>query len=308
MFSLFAFTKERIVSIYSTPKGAEVWSGNVLLGRTPCQISEKQINKKLVFRMHGYAPRTVWYKEKVNSFNVQLIPNQTVDILSPEIENTTRTSSNSNSQMTRKSKEQLISSNDLAEICIAQSELKMTPKEIYKKYNSAVFMIYTSDGDAMAQGSGFFVSSTGIGISNYHVFKGTYKGLEVIKLVNGKVFQIKEVLGYSEKFDYIVFRVNGNSENFNYIPITKRGYEIGDEVVAIGSPKGMENTLSNGLISQNHDDFYIQISVPIDHGSSGGALINEYGEAIGITSGGIDDSGANLNFARDIRAILSKTF
>lgn len=66
----------------------------------------------------------------------------------------------------------------------------------------------------------------------------------------------------------------------------------------------MENTLSNGLISQSHENYYIQISVPIDHGSSGGALINSYGEVIGITSGGRDDSGANLNFARDIRAIF----
>ena len=50
----------------------------------------------------------------------------------------------------------------------------------------------------------------------------------------------------------------------------------------------------------------IQISVPIDHGSSGGALINEYGEVIGITSGGFDDSGANLNFAVNINVVKSR--
>ena len=54
--------------------------------------------------------------------------------------------------------------------------------------------------------------------------------------------------------------------------------------------------------------YFIQISVPIDHGSSGGALINCYGEVIGITSGGRDDSGANLNFARDIRAIFTSNY
>lgn len=62
----------------------------------------------------------------------------------------------------------------------------------------------------------------------------------------------------------------------------------------------MENTFSSGEVSQIRDGHYIQISCPIDHGSSGGALINAYGEVIGITTAGRDDSGANLNFAKDI--------
>ena len=167
-------------------------------------------------------------------------------------------------------------------------------------------MIYTNDGSSTAQGSGFFITSSGIAVSNYHVFKGSLKGKETIKLSNGKTYKVKDVLAYSEKYDYILFKVEGS--NFNYIPVTKRGYEIGDEVYAIGSPKGLENTLSNGLISQSHTGYFIQISVPIDHGSSGGALINCYGEVIGITSGGRDDSGANLNFARDIRAIFTSNY
>ena len=182
----------------------------------------------------------------------------------------------------------------------------MKAKDIFKKYKSAVFMIYTSDNVSISQGSGFFVSSDGIGISNYHVFKGTFKGQEVIKTSNGSTYKVQEVLAYSEQYDYIVFKVQGNG--FNYIPVTKRGYEVGDEVYAIGSPRGLENTISNGLISQKRNDYIIQISVPIDHGSSGGALINSFGEVIGITSGGRDDSGASLNFARDIRAIFNTTY
>ena len=57
-------------------------------------------------------------------------------------------------------------------------------------------------------------------------------------------------------------------------------------------------------ISQIRENNFIQISCPIDHGSSGGALINKYGEVIGITTGGRDDSGANLNFAKDICVIF----
>ena len=78
---------------------------------------------------------------------------------------------------------------------------------------------------------------------------------------------------------------------------------VGDKAYAIGSPRGLDNTLSDGMISQIRENDYLQISVPIDHGSSGGALLNEYGEVIGITSGGLDDSGANLNYAISIDVV-----
>ena len=203
-------------------------------------------------------------------------------------------------------REQLVEPSILSKIVKSNSKQELSPKEIYKKYNNAVFLIYTSDGDQIAQGSGFVVSSDGIAVSNYHVFKGTYKGLEVIKLPNGETHKIKEVYGFSEKFDYIVFQLDGSS--FDYIPVHIGDIEIGDEVYAIGSPRGLVNTISNGLISQRHNDFIYQISVPIDHGSSGGALINKCGEAIGITSGGIDSSTANLNFAYDIKAFFSTPY
>ncbi len=202
--------------------------------------------------------------------------------------------------------EKLVEPGVLSKIVKSNSKVKLDPKDIYKRRTNAVFMIFTSDGEQAAQGSGFFISKDGIAISNYHVFKDTYKGLEVIKTVDGNKYKIKEVLGYSEKYDYIVFQIDGDS--FDYIPVSTHGIEIGDEVYAIGSPMGFENTISSGLISQKHRDFLYQISVPIDHGSSGGALINKYGEAIGITTGDIDVSTANLNFALDIKVIFNEKF
>ena len=89
----------------------------------------------------------------------------------------------------------------------------------------------------------------------------------------------------------------------NYIPVSNRQSKVGEKVFTIGSPRGLENTFSSGEISQLRGNNIIQINAPIDHGSSGGVLINEYGEAIGITSSGYDDSGANLNFALDIKAV-----
>ncbi len=184
-----------------------------------------------------------------------------------------------------------------------RSDVKLGGAEIFERYGSAVFMVYTSDGRNGFQGSGFFIDNNGLAVSNYHVFKGTAIGMEQIKLPNSNtVYNVKEVIHKSSNEDFILFRVN--CKNTNYIPIAKSKPKIGERVYAIGSPKELENTISSGEISQWRDDNLIQTSVSIDHGSSGGALINEYGEVVGITSGTLDvSSSANLNYAWSIEAV-----
>ena len=175
--------------------------------------------------------------------------------------------------------------------------------EIFKRYNSAVFMVFTSDGLNNYQGSGFFIDSEGLAVSNYHVFKGTNIGGENIKLAgNDNLYKVSEVIQSSEQGDFILFRVNCSKTNF--IPIAGKKPSVGEKVFAIGSPRGLENTFSSGEVSQWRDNNLMQISALIDHGSSGGALINEYGQVVGITSGSFyDGSQANLNYAWSIDVI-----
>lgn len=190
---------------------------------------------------------------------------------------------------------------------ISSSTVTLTGQEIFKKCNSAVFMVFTSTGYQGFQGSGFFISPDGLAVSNYHVFKGTGIGWETIKLSDGKEYKLEKVLFKDEANDVIIFTIkNPAGSKFNYIPLSSRVPQVGDKAYAIGSPRGLENTFSSGEISQFRNGNLIQISVPIDHGSSGGALINEYGEAIGITSAGLDDSGANLNFAVNINVVRQR--
>lgn len=184
-------------------------------------------------------------------------------------------------------------------------EKTYTGEELFSRYESAVFMIYTSDGLNMYQGSGFFISPNGIAVSNYHVFKGTTIGAEEIHLSNGEIYKVKEVYANSNEDDYIIFKVDVGENKTNYLPMSSRKPRVGEKICTIGSPRGLENTFSSGEISQLRGKNYIQINAPIDHGSSGGALINSYGEVIGITSGGYDDSGANLNYAISISVISS---
>ncbi len=182
---------------------------------------------------------------------------------------------------------------------------KLDGSKIFAKYNTAVFMVFTSDGYNGYQGSGFFINSDGLAVSNYHVFQGTNIGTEQIKLANSdEIYKVIEVIHSDADEDFILFRVGVS--NTNFIPIAKYKPQVGEKVYAIGSPRGLENTFSSGEVSQWRDKNLMQISALIDHGSSGGALINEYGEVVGITSGSFaDGSQANLNYAWSIDAVKS---
>lgn len=180
---------------------------------------------------------------------------------------------------------------------------KLEGSKIFAKHNKAVFMVFTSDGYNVYQGSGFFINKDGLAVSNYHVFKGTGIGEEGIKLSgSNQIYKVAEIIKRSEEEDFILFRVN--ISNTDFIPVAKYKPNVGEKVYAIGSPRGLENTFSSGEVSQWRDKNLMQISALIDHGSSGGALINEYGEVVGITSGSFaDGSQANLNYAWSIDVI-----
>ena len=177
--------------------------------------------------------------------------------------------------------------------------------EIFRRFSSAVFMVFTSNDIEGHQGSGFFIDDNGLGVSNYHVFKNTTIGQEQIKLVGSDIaYKVSEVIAKDEDHDFIVFRVNCNKNN--YLKIARDKPEVGEKVFAIGSPRGLENTFSSGEISQWRTNEVIQTNVQIDHGSSGGPLINQYGQVVGITSGTFfDGSQANLNYAWSIDVIKS---
>lgn len=184
-----------------------------------------------------------------------------------------------------------------------RSAERLDGSQVFDRYADAVFMVFTSDGTKGYQGSGFFINNNGLAVSNYHVFKGTGVGMEKIKLLgDDELYSVTEVIKKSEEEDFILFQVN--CSNTNYIPVASEKPKVGEKVFAIGSPRGLENTFSSGEVSQWRADNLMQISALIDHGSSGGALINEYGEVVGITSGSfVDGSQANLNYAWSIEVV-----
>lgn len=177
-------------------------------------------------------------------------------------------------------------------------------KDLIKDREKAVFKILTYDRNnkPLASGSGFFLSANGIAISNVHVFKDAYSAK--VKLLDGKELNVQYIIDFDESFDLIKFKIDGT--NFPFLTPFNGKIEKGENVFTIGSPLGLESTVSTGIIS-NVREFegygrVIQITAPISHGSSGGTVFNEDGNLIGVTTFGIAE-GQNLNFAVDIKKI-----
>ncbi len=181
---------------------------------------------------------------------------------------------------------------------------EMTAGEVYEKCSSSVFLIQTFDayGTAIALGSGFFIDSNGIAVTNYHVLEDALTATAT--LTNGKEYDVSGVLYFDADEDYAVIKINGSG--FSPLPVgDSSSLKGGEKVFAIGNPRGLTNTISDGIVSNPKSDFYdmIQITAPISPGSSGGALINSKGEVIGITQGTIIDS-QNLNLAVPINSVI----
>lgn len=181
----------------------------------------------------------------------------------------------------------------------------LSPAQIAEKVGKAVVHIETfdADGQPYATGSGFIVDASGKVVTNYHVIQGAYSAN--VKLLDGRVFPVVSVLGNDYGRDVAVLKINGSGLPTVALGNSSRVVQ-GEEILTLGSPIGLENTLSDGLVSNKNrvlDGYaYIQISAPISPGSSGGVLLNYYGEVIGVTSAGFE-GGQNLNLAIPINEV-----
>jgi S1-C subfamily serine protease len=119
-------------------------------------------------------------------------------------------------------------------------------------------------------GSGFFVSSNGDVLTNFHVVEGMNSIF--VKNHDKKVYPA-EVKAFDKEKDMAVLSTNLPKKSFSVLPLAKKTPKIGTAVLAIGAPEGLEQSVSDGLVSRlrkfgNVD--YLQISCPISRGSSGG--------------------------------------
>lgn len=182
---------------------------------------------------------------------------------------------------------------------------RMLEYEELAQLASSVVMItvYDDKKKPLGTGSGVLINSQGYILTNFHVVRGG--SMYAVRLEEDEQIQYtSELVKYHPPNDMALLRIE--PVNRNPIPVYSGEKLIrGQKVVAIGSPLGLFNTVSDGIIAgfrSLNNLSMIQFTAPTSHGSSGGALLNRYGQLVGIVTAGFDD-GQNLNLAVDYETV-----
>ena len=183
-------------------------------------------------------------------------------------------------------------------LCVVTVATAQTPQQIAQKaFRSTVLLVMEdANGQPLSLGSGFFVGKGQIA-TNLHVVEGAARGYA--KLVGQKrKFNIEGYTAIDERRDLIILKVTAFGSQLISLGNSDLA-QVGETVYAMGNPRGLEGTFSDGIISSIRpvgNDKLIQITAPLSPGSSGGPVLNRRGEVIGVSVLTIRD-GQNLNFA-----------
>lgn len=173
-----------------------------------------------------------------------------------------------------------------------------TAQEIARQaFGSTVLLVMEdANGQPLSLGSGFFVRDGEVA-TNLHVVQGASKGYA--KIVGQKAkFDIEGITAVDPKRDLVVLKLSGAGALTLSLGISN-DLQVGETVYAVGNPQGLEGTFSQGIVSSIRKlgaDKLLQITAPISPGSSGGPVLNNNGEVIGVSVATFR-GGQNLNFA-----------
>jgi len=212
--------------------------------------------------------------------------------------------------------------------------LQMTSEQIaaaqeltrkFKPHQKSTAAIPNSTNNLSASGTGFFISGDGYLISNNHVVEGASQ----VRLVTSAGFISAKVVKVDAANDLALLKITNeegrmkNAETFKPLPIAaSRGVKLGGTVATVGFPniglQGFAPKLAKGEIASlsgaGDDARYFQISVPVQPGNSGGALVDERGNVVGVVSAKLNASAAlalsgtlpeNVNYAVKSSYLLS---
>jgi len=155
--------------------------------------------------------------------------------------------------------------------------------DVAKKAEQSVFTVSTST----ALGSAFVVSSPGDHadlLTNYHVVEDDYReGVRSVRVRKGSTTMAGQIIDVAQADDLAVIRVHRNLPALQFA--THRA-QPGDSVLAMGSPNGLSGTVTSGIVSSYRRleaTDYLQFSAPISPGNSGGPVLDETGQVLGVT-------------------------
>ena len=186
-------------------------------------------------------------------------------------------------------------------VCTAPAGEKLSIQDLYEKVNPSTVLVVADKGEQASIGTGVIMTADGYIITNAHVISG---GKDCwIALDTGYTYDAK-LVGYSEERDLAVLKAVDAAD----LPAASFGdsdlCRVGDTVYAIGNPLGVElrGTLTDGIISAINRDVQVdgrvmtllQTTAALNNGNSGGPLINEYGQVVGINTLKMSGNGSEM--------------
>jgi serine protease Do len=184
-------------------------------------------------------------------------------------------------------------------------------QDLVKQIGEAVVQVRTPGG----LGSGFFINPDGYLITNFHVIEGeTEISVEVYHQHNGQLdretYKQVKIIAINKFHDLALLKIEDkNAPRFKSVTLGSSDVlSVGDAVFAIGSPMGLERTVTSGILStktrQIEGELYLQTTAQINPGNSGGPLFNLAGEVVGVTNMKIT-FGEGLGFAIPVELVKS---
>jgi len=178
---------------------------------------------------------------------------------------------------------------------------------IYQKAAASVGLVIALDkqNQPLQLGSGFLIDSEGTFATNYHVIAGA-QAIQVKFQDSDDLIAVQGIFSTDSDKDLAILKVSISGKQ--PLPFSPSRPIVGERVVAIGNPLGLESSVSEGIVSgirRVSEDFELyQITAPLSPGNSGGPVLNSTGNVIGIATSTLE-SGQNLNFAVPIVQLLN---
>ena len=190
----------------------------------------------------------------------------------------------------------------------AKTPVANTANRVYTKANPAVVTIRGNS----ASGSGFIISADGYVITNAHVIKGQ-PAVVTLMMADGKTEVPADLVGFGKDgLDLALLKINRRGQKFPTVALsTMTSVRVGDNAYAIGTPldEVFQNTFTTGIVSALRDGGNsIQHSAAINKGNSGGPLLNDSGEVIGVNTLIFGRATGNVGLSSAISVDLLRQF
>jgi S1-C subfamily serine protease len=175
-------------------------------------------------------------------------------------------------------------------------QVPLSTAQIVKRISPSVVVIQGDTDSGTVLGSGFIISSDGKIVTNLHVIRDLKTA--TVQLMNGSTLGSLSVLAIDDHHDLAIVQASGLA----LIPLALGNSDsvtVGERVVVIGSPRGLDGTVTAGILSSIRDSEgskFLQTDAAVNPGNSGGPLVNDKAQVIGIVSFKLR-SAEGLNFA-----------